>query len=284
MWALITNFLIVLFLIFGIASRVLAYTERALVLHFVIVNPIGQKIDNVHFYTYLPLSTPWQDLIKWQTSCEDYQIISDDLGNSILDCHFSEIFPYAQIPVTIWVWLKVEDQPKANNKFSNYLNYVNFPGQEMPEIKKLASKLKREDSYLTAKNIYLWIRNNIKFVDFVSKPLDISQILKIKQGDCTEGMSLFLALSQAAGVKSLGFAGYLIFKNGYVNPVMFHNWAIFYARSKWVIVDPKRGVFDSNYEDYVAFTIIGKRQKECPIGIYERFKVVPRPIKAKQTY
>jgi len=262
--------------------------NRAIILSYLVTNPTNEPIKNAHFYTYLPVKEcGWQKVTRWEYPCRDAALIDDDLGNTILDCRLPLIPPYSTLPIDIRAWITLQEGPGKKNwldpKDTRFIQPSHYVESNATEIKALAQRLKTQSAYRTSKRIYNWVKNNIHFKDYISKPLGALNALKLKTGDCTEGMALFVALARADGISSVGMAGYKITRNGKVAPLAYHNWAMFYAKERWRIADPKGATFDSQYNQYVATIIIGKRSAgRFPLGLYERFKVSNKALRVIQ--
>src|SRR5690625_7987994 len=74
-------------------------------------------------------------------------------------------------------------------------------------------------------------------------------------------MYAFVALARAQGIPARGIAGFVVNSNAAVLSASdYHNWAEFHDGERWVLVDPYKGVFDDQYENYIAFRMVGGRK------------------------
>ena len=267
-----------------------AYGEinRAVIFTYLISNPTNRPVRNAHFYAYIPVKeTSWQEVVKVEHTCSNGTLLRDELGNTALRCALPLVAPYSKVQVEVRAWLALKEKPEGKVPLRHkgrFLVPQEYIESEAAEIKGLASRLKSSSAYLTSRRVFNWVKNNIHFKDFISRPMGALKALRLRTGDCTEGMALFVAMERARGIPSAGVAGYLMTRNGRVTPLSYHNWALFYANSNFRIADPKMATFDARYGRYLATTIIGKRKKgsRFPLGLYERFKVSTRALKVKQ--
>ena len=263
-------------------------TKRALILSYLITNPTNMPVSGAKFYTYLPLDkTSWQKLIRVEHSCSNATLIHDSLGNTILGCNLPLMPPYSNLPVDVRAWLQLKGRPEASTlppkDRARALGDEPYITPSDKGISSLARRFKAGSKYLRARRIYNWIKNNIKFKDFISRPMGATWALRHKSGDCTEGMAIFVALARANKIPAKGVAGYLTNRNGRASPLSYHNWALFYGKSAWRIADPKAKIFDTDYGSYVATTMLGTRKKrDIPLGPYERFKVTSKLLRVRQ--
>src|SRR5690625_8053461 len=71
-------------------------------------------------------------------------------------------------------------------------------------------------------------------------------------------MYAFVALARAQGIPARGIAGFVVNSSAAVlSASYYHNWAEFHDGERWVLVDPYKGVFDEQYENYIAFRLVG---------------------------
>ena len=262
--------------------------NRAIIFSYLITNPTNQPVKNAYLYTYLPLKrTSWQEVVKVEHTCSNGTILKDGLGNAVLKCALPLVAPYSNIQVDVRAWVVLKERPEKMEKLRHrerFLGPQKYIESESPEIKGLASRLKSRSDYLTSRRVFNWVKNNIHFKAFISRPMGALKALRKRTGDCTEGMALFVALERALGIPSVGVAGYLVTKNGRIDPLSYHNWALFFADGAFRIADPKEATFDSKYNQYIATTILGKRKEGArfPLGLYERFKVSSKALRVKQ--
>ena len=261
--------------------------NRALIFSYLVSNPSQKVVKNAYFYTYVPIDTPWQKVIRLEHTCPQGTFLKDILGNTILKCLLPLMPPYSKIQIDVRAWLILKDRPEGKILLKNkerFLGPQKYIECNVPKIKTLALRLRSNSPYLTSRRIFNWVKNNLRFKNYIARPLGALNALEKKIGDCTEGMSLFVALERANGIPSAGVSGYLVNNNGKVAPSSYHNWALFYTNAVFKIADPKEGNFDTKYERYVATTIIGKRSESehIPLGLFDRFKVSTKILKVKQ--
>ncbi len=262
--------------------------NRAVIFSYLISNPSPNSVKHAYFYTYVPFKeTSWQKVVRLEHTCKNGTFLRDVLGNRVLKCPLPILPPYSNVQVDVRVWLELRDKPKEKAHLKNkerFLGPQKFIESNAQKIKELASRLKFSSPYLTSRRIFNWVKNNIHFKDYIARPLGALNALEKRIGDCTEGMTIFVALERANNIPAAGVSGYLVARNGRVTPSSYHNWALFYANSNFRIADPKEATFDKKYKRYVALTIIGKRKKgsHFPLGLFERFKVSAKALRVKQ--
>ena len=262
--------------------------NRAIIFSYLITNPTNKPVKCTYFYTYLPVKqTSWQEVVKVEHTCSNGTVLEDGLGNAVLKCAIPLVAPYSNIQVDVRAWVLLKERPEKMGKLRHrerFLSPQKYIESESPEIRGLASRLKSRSDYITSRRVFNWVKNNIHFKAFISRPMGALKALRERTGDCTEGMALFVALERALGISSVGLAGYLVTKNGRINPLSYHNWALFFADGAFRIADPKEATFDSKYNQYIATTFLGKRKEGArfPLGLYERFKVSSKALRVKQ--
>ncbi len=278
------SFLLSLTFPFQASARI----NRAVIFSYLISNPSPKPIKNAYFYTYVPVEeTSWQKVVQLEHTCENGTFLRDVLGNTVLECPLPTMAPFSNVQVDVRAWLVLKDKPEGKVRLKNkerFLGPQKYIESNDHEIKMLASRLSAVSTYSTSRRIFNWVKNNIHYKDYISRPLGALNALGKKTGDCTEGMTVFVALERANNIPSAGVSGYLMDRNGKVVPSSYHNWALFYANSNFRIADPKEATFDEKYGRYVAMTIIGKRKKgsHFPLGLFERFKVSAGVLRVRQ--
>jgi hypothetical protein len=123
-----------------------------------------------------------------------------------------------------------------------YLKDTMFIQSKDPEIVSLSKNItgNEKDSLKKTRLIYEWVYKNIKKVPKISLPM-ATEVLKIKQGDCNEHTTLFVALARAAGIPARIAVG-ITYKDGYF---YYHAWPEVYM-NKWIAIDPTLGQFPAD--------------------------------------
>lgn len=94
----------------------------------------------------------------------------------------------------------------------------------------------QKDAYKIAKDMEKWVYSNITKKDFSINFANSQEVMKRKQGDCTEHSVLLASLLRAAGIPSKVVVG-LMYTNTPQNAFAYHMWVKAYV-GKWVSLDP----------------------------------------------
>ncbi|MBW2031294.1 MAG: transglutaminase domain-containing protein [Deltaproteobacteria bacterium] len=154
---------------------------------------------------------------------------------------------------------------------SSYLAPVKYIESHNPEIIRLARRLKAPDAARTARNIFEWVSQNIRYTGYTGRPRGALYALSRRKGDCTELMYLFAALCRAEGIPARCVGGYICTQDTVLRPQDYHNWAEFYLGGTWQISDPLNGVFMEGGSNYIAMRIFGGAQDD-PRFEFDRFR------------
>ena len=208
-------------------------------------------------------------------------MMTDDSGNQVLHFTFPEFPPFGTKIITIQADLMLSDKPNRvsvkNKKI--YLQPEKYCESDNSQIIALAKTLSGATAEKTAKNIFNWVANNVKYTGYEKKPRGALFALNERKGDCTEFTSLFVALCRVNGIPSRGIGGQVAPESAILKPSGFHNWAEFYVHGSWYIVDPQKKVFMQNSSDYIALQIVGEPQQNSLAG-FRRFWVKDEGLKA----
>jgi len=243
------------------------------------------------------LKTSYQALKSLKTS-SPAQTLQDQQGNLICEFSIPEMSPYDTKIFRLWADLGMSDRPKPdalasalpnassstlpNSSASNLSNASPYTQPEkliesdQPLIKEKALKLKKEDTYKTARAVYQWVADNIKNSGYLEEDKGALYALTALRGDCTEYAALFVALCRAAGIPARMLGGYVCQRNCIVSSTDFHNWAEFYHEGAWHLADPQSKLFDQGGEDYIATEVYkgeaNTEDNQNPIGGYHRYR------------
>ncbi len=185
--------------------------------------------------------------------------------------------PAAEHIVTLKMAEAPENPPKLplklgpkDNDVAKWLRPSNLAQSDAPEIIKLARQIVggETQSYRAASRIQAWVFRNVrkKLVAALSNALDV---LKHKEGDCSEHTILFVALCRAAGIPARQVVGI-----GY-SPRMkgfgYHAWGEVYL-GKWVAMDPTWG---ENLADatHVKFAVGDAESVGAVVGLFGSLKI-----------
>lgn len=136
--------------------------------------------------------------------------------------------------------------PVEDEKFRKFLKPSTFCQSDDPEIKEVAGEIVGEESnsWRAAKKIAEWVRKEITpnyDVGFASA----KEIIKNRQGDCSEYTVITVALCRAVGIPARAAVGIMYGRGIFA----YHMWAEVYVGrwigldSKWLVVDEKSGQY-----------------------------------------
>jgi hypothetical protein len=136
--------------------------------------------------------------------------------------------------------------PVEEEEFRSYLKPTSFCQSDDPEIRKTAEEIVGEErnSWRAAKRIAEWVKREMTPTYDVGFA-DAREILKNREGDCSEHTVLTVALLRAVGIPARAAVGIMYARGIFA----YHMWPEVYAGrwvgldSKWLAVDKKSGEF-----------------------------------------
>ena len=158
-----------------------------------------------------------------------------------------------------------------------YLAAGSFSRQDAMAIDELAAKLKGETPRRTARHVYDWVADNIRYQGYTRSSRGAAYALNKRQGDCTEFAALFVALMRANDIPARVIGGFVTGEDAMLRARDYHNWAEFYADGRWYLADPQRRVFVDGAAEYLAFRVIDA--PELADGRIARFGVSPEQLR-----
>jgi transglutaminase-like putative cysteine protease len=240
---------------------------------FTLQNKTNRLLEEAEFWTYAPVKkTAAQQVIKLETS-HPYKLITDDLGNQILYFEFQNLPPFSTKIIKIKAFLELFSIPNkvAIHDLQPFLQPEKYIESDNPELIGFANKFMSAGPVNTAKNIFRWVADNVEYTGYLKDNHGALYAFKNRKGDCTEYMSLFVALARANNVPSRGIGGYITTANAILKPYEYHNWAEFYDDGVWKIADPQNKVFMQDQSHYIAMRIIGESDNN-PMGDFDRYR------------
>jgi len=240
---------------------------------FSVKNTTSDFIESAEFVSFSPYpQTATQKLISIKSNSE-YIVKEDSLGNRRLAFKVENLAPYASKSIVITAELALSEQPNREllgpgERLRNLVDerYIELSS---PVVKREAKRFDKEID--KPKSIFEYLNRNVADIGFVSKDRGAAYALKHLKADCTEYMYSFVALNRSQKIPSRSLAGFWLSGNsGLLRASGYHNWAEYYDGNKWVLADPQRGNFDTNYENYIVFRRISDREQE-PMENAERF-------------
>jgi hypothetical protein len=136
--------------------------------------------------------------------------------------------------------------PVEDKKFRKFLKPTSFCQSDDPEIQEVAKEIigRERNSWRAAKKIAEWVQKEMipnYEVGFASA----KEILKNREGDCSEHTVLTVALCRAVGIPARAAVGIMSAKDIFA----YHMWTEVYVGrwigldSKWLAVDKKSGQY-----------------------------------------
>jgi transglutaminase-like putative cysteine protease len=249
---------------------------------FTLQNKTNRVIPKAEFWTYAPVKQTATQLHARLDCNHPYQLIGDNSGNQVLHLTFENLTPYATRLITVRADLGLSNK-------SNPLPQAPLPWDlkaekriesDHPAIRRLAAQLKTSDRFETVERIFNWVAQHLSYSGYTRENRGALYALKYKKGDCTEYMSLFVALCRASGISARGIGGYICPESTKLKPAAYHNWAEFHHNGSWQIADPQNKVLMQNQADYIAMRII-RASEDNPMGSFNRFHVKGQGLKVK---
>lgn len=139
----------------------------------------------------------------------------------------------------------MEQQLKESVDFKNYLKQTKILDFNAPDVRTLVNEKgwgKMTESE-KVKNIYNFVRDEIKFGYNVSDNIAASQVLKDGYGQCNTKANLFMALLRAVGIPNRmhGFTIHKQLQKGAITGIWYkispknilHSWVEVYVNDEW---------------------------------------------------
>jgi len=249
---------------------------------FTLNNKTNSVIKNAGFRACAPVSKTATQKCSGLESSHPYRLITDDLGNQVLNFSFKDIPPFATKIISIKADLLLSDSanPIPVTGLQPFLRPERYIESDDPDICRLARKLNASNPLKTAENIFRWVAGNVQYSGYLKNARGALYAFRNKMGDCTEFMYLFVALCRANEIPARCIGGYVCLEDRILNPGDYHNWAEFYEDGIWRIVDPQNKVFMKSQSNYIAMKVI-EESPDNPMPQFSRFRVKGTGLKAR---
>ncbi len=235
--------------------------KRRLRYSFILKNTSNRLIKTANFWAFAPVKQTSIQKVKQITSSQTYELLTDKLGNQTLHFVLTNIPPYSSqvINITVELMLAKTPVPIAETHKSWFLDDETLIQISDSSIQATAKKLLKTTRFETIRNIFHWVAKHIKYAGYIPENLGAVYALHNKRGDCTEYMSLFIALARVNGIPARGIGGYIANDDAFLKPENYHNWAEFYLDNQWLLADPQKQVFLDKQSNYIAMRIISAK-------------------------
>ena len=257
-------------------------TMRHIEYRFSLQNGGSQVLNKAELWTYGPVKMTAAQRCERLDANYPYELIVDELGNQILHFTFQNLPPFSTKVIHIQADVELSSAPHTIQAAddSGFLRAEDRIESDGPEVLGLAKKLKARNTLDTAQNIFRWVSENIRYAGYHANDRGALYALRNRQGDCTELMSLFVALCRANEIPSRGVGGYVWKGDVILKAGDYHNWAEFYWDGTWRLADPQKRAFREHAEQYVAMRIISG-STITPMGDWNRFRFVGEGLKVR---
>lgn len=106
-----------------------------------------------------------------------------------------------------------------------------------------------------------WVARNLRDTGYAKTNYGARHALEKREGDCTEFLYLFIAVTRLQNIPSRLIGGFVIDERGALRAENYHNWAEFLEGGVWMIANPYRKVRRTS-QGYVAFRVAEEEQGE----------------------
>lgn len=251
---------VVLVAVYGLAGRGQpGYpVERTVRYGFTVKNTDSRPLETVRFRTYAPVErTPTQKLVGLETS-HPYEAVTDALGNRVLRFTLRDLPPNGRAIVRITAHLRLAERPNrvaALDGSPARLRPSGLAPADHPRIQRLAENLGAGTPVQKVTAIQRWAVDNVAYQGYLAEDRGALYALEEGTGDCTEAMSLVLALLRASDIPALGVAGFPTTRNQVLRPEGFHNWAMAWPDGTFREADPVNERLEPGLPGYIAFRL-----------------------------
>ncbi len=240
------------------------FVEKTLRFSFAVKNTTNKLKTDLQIY----LPYPEMNLDLKNGGLVAIDLAGGNLKDGLLALKMNALSPFAVelVSYTVKVAVNVKSEPQGLANKSSYLNDEPFLNLSSESVQFRAKQIGGNTSSEVAKNIFVWLSNNITQGNYSEQSKGAEYLLRSKQGDCTEISYAFVALARLKGVAARTVRGlYVERESQLINASDFHDWAEFYDGSKWILVDPQLKNFDRNYENYIHLKLVNDA------GVIKRF-------------
>jgi transglutaminase-like putative cysteine protease len=238
-----------------------------------ISNPSSQQLRDQAIWLYLPINHTSVQKVESITVSVPHEVVLDSLGQTILHLSWDNVSPFSTKLVSISTDLSLRTDPLATHLThrEEWLRPERYIETSDVRVRALAVSLRRDSDAQTARAIYDWTRNNLRYAGYIADDRGAVDALASNSGDCTEYAYLVTALARANGIPARMVGGFVMMENGVPRPEDYHNWAEAYFNGAWQMLDAQKENWLSPASQYIGFHFY-RDEVINPIGLAHRFK------------
>lgn len=248
--------------------------RRQLRFTLTLTNPGALELTDQHLWLYMPAAeTATQRLDKLEISTA-HRVTIDRLGQTVVELAFPRVAPFATMLVSMIADISLRSAPRPDSLRdpAYWLRSERFIEVEDPQVRALATELRRATPHHTAVAIFDWIGHNLTYAGFIADDLGALHALSRRTGDCTEYAYLAAALARANGIPARVLGGFAVDRNAAPRPEDYHNWTEVHIDGAWHLLDAQKGNWATRAEQYVMFHVYSDEVVN-PIRQAHRFRV-----------
>jgi hypothetical protein len=201
--------------------------------------------------------------VKYSGDAQPKDLVSADDRQSIANINpaaktFDVVVTARRAPV------KKGEEAKAGEEFTRSNYFINSDNELVKQHAKRAVG-NTVDPWEKAKKIELWVRHNMRAVDYSEAMAPADHVAKTLSGDCTEFSMLMAAMCRAEKVPSRTAIGLVYVNNLLGRPgLAFHMWTEVFVHGQWLALDATRGegsvgpghikITDASWDKIISFT------------------------------
>lgn len=238
-------------------------------------NPLNSALENQRFWCYLPADIAATQRLRGVQVSMEYHLHKDALGHQIIELSFDRFPALAQKVVTVTAEVELDvrvHQSQVLPDANTWLVAERLIQSDDLHIRALATELRRATDTDTARAIYEWVQDNLRYTGFLAEELGALQALLELRGDCTEYADLVVALARANQIPARMIGGYVVDRDIVPLPQDYHNWAELYLEGAWRMVDAQKKNWLEPIGHYVIFRIHSDRVLN-QVGLPHRYRL-----------
>ncbi len=242
---------------FSSEEQVIYDIDRVFTYQYEVKNTTNKAVKDVAVTLPAPVANKENQILTDISSSHEYTLNTDSINNQLLSYHFEVLGPYETKLISIRVSMQMAtvpnqalEQPPAELLQEAPLIELAHPG-----IQKLAKSLAGKSQQGTLRNIYRYVKENLKYSGFVRVDKGAQYAYENKTGDCTEYAHLVTALTRASNIPARVVDGYVYNANTKIKPEDYHSWSEVYFDGRWRLIDALYEKFMEESETYLSTRI-----------------------------